>query len=504
MSSWYGLPIFTHHGSHVASGALQVLHEGTSSPTCNAVLTAKSAQGNCKFGAKCALAHFLPNGHRVSKADLDPTMAMNRQSSTTARDAPPPPFPAFDPAFNEPFLGQQGAIPSYFSGNGTGIGPDIPFPLEDDSDVYQDRYSHHYSNGNGYDRPVGSPSTSQFGSPPNEMRFGNQHWPSAKDAPLPPSYKNQVPNYAIKGPFGSSVPDKFGLGSPTSSSISQAIGSPPARDLQLQTSSNSAVKTNPLGASPGAQAVDSIHRRMMHSDRLAREAKGGLASSLPVRNLDDDFGIGSSLLPSVVRDEVMTPEERRQNSKAEQEPIGSWKDRSAGLAIPRRSSNVVGSPPAASSPSRFQSIFEEQRRERNSTIGSVGSPLRENWFPDGNSSISGRPGAQMSGISQAMARMELNRTDSTESNGQRNAGLRGGFSRIDRQISSPGITPKRIDEEGEGAFFGFEMDDDGTKRIQNWADNTNVGRKSEDSNTTQGRPIGIKNVNRPFFGGFQP
>lgn len=441
----------------------------------------------------------------MSKADLDPVMAMNRQNSATARDAALPPFPPYDPAFNEPFLGQQGAIPSYFGGTGAGMAQDIPFPLEDDSDVYPDRYSNHYPNGNGYDRPVGSPSTSQFGSPPNDMRFSNQHWPSAKDAPLPPSYKNQVPNYAIKGPFGSSVPDKFGLGSPTSSSISQPIGSPPARDPHLQHTSNSAIKTTPLGASP-AQAVDPIHRRMMHSERLAREAKGGLASSLPVRNLDDDFGIGSSLLPSVVRDEVMTPEERRQTSKPEQEPIGSWKDRSTGLAIPRRSSNVVGSPPAASSPSRFQSIFEEQRRERNSTIGSVGSPLRENWFPDGNSSISGRPGAQMSGISQAMARMELSRNDSTESNGQRSSGLRGGFSRIDRQISSPGITPKRIDEEGEGAFFGFEMDDDGTKRSQIWGDNTNASSRKilEESQTTQGRPIGIKNVNRPFFGGFQP
>lgn len=431
-------------------------------------------------------------------------MAMNRQNSATTRDAPPP-FPPYDPAFNEPFLGQQGAIPGYFGGSGTGIAQDIPFPLEDDNDVYPDRYSNHYSNGNGYDRPVGSPSTSQFGSPPNDMRFNAQKWPSAKDAPLPPSYKNQVPNYAIKGPFGSSVPDKFGLASPTSSSISQPIGSPPNRDQQIQTSNNSAAKMTPLGVSP-AQAADTIHRRMMHSERLAREAKGGMASSLPVRNLDDDFGIGSTLLPSVVRDEVLTPEERRQSSKPEQEAIGSWKDRSTSLAIPRRSSNTVGSPPTASSPSRFQSIFEEQRRERNSTIGSVGSPLRENWFPDGNSSISGRPGAQMSGISQAMARMELNRTDSTESNGQRSTGLRGGFSRIDRQISSPGITPKRIDEEGEGAFFGFEMDDDGTKRPQAWGETTNSGSRkiSEDSHTTQGRPIGIKNVNRPFFGGFQP
>lgn len=432
-------------------------------------------------------------------------MAVNRQSSTTTRDALP--FSPYDPAFNEPFLGPQGAIPSYFGGAGPGMVQDIPFPLEDDSDVYPDRYSNHYSNGNGYDRPVGSPSTSQFGSPPNDLRLTAQKWPSAKDAPLPPSYKNQVPNYAIKGPFGSSVPDKFGLGSPTSSTISQPIGSPPTRDPQTQGPHNPTVKSTPLGVSP-AQAADNIPRRTMHSDRLVQQAKvAGMASSLPVRNVDDDFGIGSSLLPSVVRDEVMTPEERRQNSsKSEQEPIGSWKDRSTGLAIPRRSSNVVGSPPTSSSPSRFQSIFEEQRRERSSNMGTVGSPLRENWFPDGNSSISGRPGAQMSGISQAMARMELNRTDSTESNGQRSSGLRGGFSRIDRQISSPGITPKRIDEEGEGAFFGFEMDDDGTKRPQIWGETINGGSRktSEETHPAQGRPIGIKSGIRPLFGGFQP
>jgi hypothetical protein len=78
-------------------------------------------------------------------------------------------------------------------------------------------------------------------------------------------------------------------------------------------------------------------------------------------------------------------------------------------------------------------------------------------------SPSGPRGTAVSGISQAMARLQLNRTESNDSNpgkppmtGARQ--ISNPLSRIDRTISSPGLSARRLDEDGEGVFF--PMDDD--------------------------------------------
>lgn len=221
-----------------------------------------------------------------------------------------------------------------------------------------------------------------------------------------------------------------------------------------------------------------------------------MSASVPVHDhFEDRFGVDNDLpfLPSDLHEEVLTPGEKMRRlsrpDRSEQDISGSFKDIAEGLAIPRRSSNVVGSPPAAGSPSRFRAIFEEQQREKTSNVGVVGSPLRESWMLDGNSTISHRQSVQMSGISQAMARVELGRTESTESNGLRTNGLRGGYA---RQVSSPGLSSKRIDEEGEPTFFA--MDDESTRRANpSWYD----GQKESSS---QNRGVAIKNGHRPVFG----
>lgn len=248
----------------------------------------------------------------------------------------------------------------------------------------------------------------------------------------------------------------------------------------------------------------------MHSARNAPKSRPPMSASVPVNDhFEDRFGVDNDLpfLPSDLHEEVLTPGEKMRRlsrpdrpDRPDQEISGSLKDRSEGLAIPRRSSNVVGSPPAAGSPSRFRAIFEEQQREKTSNVGVVGSPLRELWMLDGNSTISNRQSMQMSGISQAMARMELNRTDSTESNGLRSSGLRGGYA---RQISSPGLSSKRIDEEGEPAFFA--MDDESTRRANpSWYDGQSTSsRKLSDESNPQNRGVGIKTGVRPVFG-YQP
>lgn len=306
------------------------------------------------------------------------------------------------------------------------------------------------------------------------------------------------------------MPDKFGLGSPPNPTLPQKNSNPPAKEsLARGAPQSSNFNTTPLGASP-AQAETSIGQRIMHSARNAPKSRPPMSASVPVNDhFEDRFGVDNDLpfLPSDLHEEVLTPGEKMRRlsrpdrpDRPDQEISGSLKDRSEGLAIPRRSSNVVGSPPAAGSPSRFRAIFEEQQREKTSNVGVVGSPLRELWMLDGNSTISNRQSMQMSGISQAMARMELNRTDSTESNGLRSSGLRGGYA---RQISSPGLSSKRIDEEGEPAFFA--MDDESTRRANpSWYDGQSTSsRKLSDESNPQNRGVGIKTGVRPVFG-YQP
>jgi len=490
MSSRQCLPLLPHHGSHVAPSPLQVLHEGTTPRQRPMLRYADHGQGNCKFGVKCALAHYLPNGVRVSKADLEPLNARHTmQYGINGRDAPHQ-YPHNNSVLNEPFPPAPANAP-YF--------PDIPF-LDDEYDPNPERPTSTWNtNGRAYEQPpVGSPPTSQFGSPPNDALSPPRKWPSALNAPLPASYNNSVPHYAKFGPFGSSVPDKFGLGSPSTLTQSQKTTKPAVRDRDTAlrgAAPASTLNTTPLGASP-AQAETSIGERIMHSARHAPKSRAPMSASVPVNDhFEDRFGVDNDLpfLPSDLHEEVLTPGEKMRRlsrpDRSEQDISGSFKDIAEGLAIPRRSSNVVGSPPAAGSPSRFRAIFEEQQREKTSNVGVVGSPLRESWMLDGNSTISHRQSVQMSGISQAMARVELGRTESTESNGLRTNGLRGGYA---RQVSSPGLSSKRIDEEGEPAFFA--MDDESTRRANpTWYD----GQKES---SPQNRGVAIKNGNRPVFG----
>lgn len=377
---------------------------------------------------------------------------------------------------------------------------DYPF-FDEDLDINPDRYTPAFRNGNAYDHPIGSPPTSQFGSPPNDFNSPPQRkWPSALEAPMPASYTGSVPNYAKVGHVSGSVPDKFGLGSPSNSGFSQVVGSPPHQGV-VRASSN--LKTTTLGSSP-AHAETSIGERMLHSERNAqlRSRNLPISSSVPVHDMDKFGGLDDlPMLPSALRDEVLTPSEKMKRlSRPEMEASSSFKDRSDGLAIPRRAS-AVGSPPTMTvgSPSRFRALFEEQQRERSANVGlAVGSPLRESWMLDGDSNPSGRATGPMSGLSTALSRMEMNRTDSTESNGQR-PNIRNSYA---RQISSPGLSGKRIDEEVDPIFF--PMDDEGTRRGVTfpWGDRQQANNKDAHGNRNGQNGMAFGGGARPVFGGF--
>ncbi|KAK5446366.1 hypothetical protein LTS15_009705 [Exophiala xenobiotica] len=414
-------------------------------------------QGNCKFGAKCALAHYLPDGRRVNRADLDVGLAMGSRNYNYANREQPP-FPSQDPALNDSTLNQTPYGPDYFPGQA--------FPLmdNDDADAFQDRYNQ-YQQHSALDSGLNSPPTSHFGSPPNDYQFPKSpvdNLRTALNAPLPQSFDaNGISHIAKYGPLGQSVPDKFGLRSPASSSLSRQLGSPPESIVNVR---NANLGSNLRNASPMAMSPqnteESISQRIMHSQRPIKTR--GLSASVPRSSLyhewEENMGTETDLLPNSLHDEVLTPQEKIRRMSRPEQDITS-KDYAPGLAIPSGSSSKVGSPPAGS-PSRFSALWAEQREKKAAEntvppIGHVGSPLRGSWMPQESS----KPGVQISGISQAMARIQLSRTESSESNGGRSSGLRHSSAPIGRGISSPGLSSKKIDEEVEGVFFPMDGDD---------------------------------------------
>ncbi|EHY58722.1 hypothetical protein HRR83_007446 [Exophiala dermatitidis] len=422
-------------------------------------------KGNCKFGAKCALAHYLPDGRRVNRADLDVGMAMAGRSYNFTNRPDQPPFPNPDPSLPDPMLNQQTLGPDYF--------PNQPFPLmdPDEPDAYPDRYNQ-YQNHSAFDSGINSPPTSQFGSPPNDYQYPKSpadNLRTALNAPLPQSFDaNGMSRIAKYGPLGQSVPDKFGMRSPASSSLSRQLGSPPDSIVNVRNANlgSNLRNASPLGLSP-QNAEESISQRLMHSQRAAKTR--GLSASVPRSNLlyewEESLSVETDLLPNSLHDEVLTPQEKMRRMSRPDQELGS-RDQVRGLAIPGGTSSKVGSPPAGS-PSRFSALWAEQREKKAAetsgppNIGHVGSPLRGSWMPNDSTT----PSVQISGISQAMARMQLNRADSGESNGARmqtSSGLRHSSApsgRLDRGINSPGLSSKKIDEEVEGVFFPMDGDD---------------------------------------------
>ena len=347
--------------------------------------------------------------------------------------------------------------PDYFQA------PAFPFVDLEEQDAFQDRYNQYQPNPN-FDSAINSPPTSQFGSPPNDAQFPKspvENLRTALNAPLPQSFdptgQSRIAQY---GPFGQSVPDTFGLRSPPSSSLSQQLASPPERSNMRGNNLGSNLRNaSPLAASP-QNTEESIGQRIMHSQKQQTKPRM-ISASVPRTSLqpdwDEGFGGEADLLPNSLHDEVLTPQEKmRRLSRPDQ-------DFASGMAIPSGTSSKVGSPPVAGSPSRFSALFAEQREKKtqeqvSAGLGHVGSPLRESWMPSESGTSRG---PQVSAISQAMAQLHVTKTDEPGTNRPQLGGFRHSSNpvgRFDRTISSPGLSAKRIDEEGEGVFF--PMDDD--------------------------------------------
>lgn len=391
------------------------------------------------------------------------SMGRNGRGFSNGQQHPPLPFLNQDAQISNSLLTQQRQNPGETFGN------QYTYPEQDEGDALYDRFAP-YRNGH-IEGGVTSPPGSHFGSPLEEAQFPRspvENIRTALNAPLPQSFDpNGLSHIAKYGPLGQSVPDKFGMKSPPASLPKRGI-QPPETSTNLRGGAGGSNLRNgtALGSSPYTQD-EPASQRIMHSQKNARSNR--LSASVPqggpLDDWDENFTFEQDLLPNSVRDEVLTPQEKiRRMSRADQDTI--FRDASGSLAIPSSSSSKVGSPSMASSPSRYRAIFEQQQKQKEqqengngvSVFGHVGSPLRESWMADG---ANASPNS-LSGISQQMARMQLNRTESGESNSGRlyplgSRHVSAPVSTFQRpSLSSPGISSSRIDEEVEGLVFSMD------------------------------------------------
>lgn len=225
---------------------------------------------------------------------------------------------------------------------------------------------------------------------------------SVLDAPLPASFdSNGISHAARYGPWPASVPNKFGIESP-SPSLSNAKDSRTSETLKmLHTSAfGSSEHLSPsqlggdvedMGSSPPQQPIgeEFFGRRAMHSSSSRYAKPRLLSASAPKvdRDWDDNFlFLEEDYVPSELANDLLTPAEkaRRGSVRIADEH-----------AIPSDNSTKYGSPFGAASPSRWTPLFERQKEEQSGTgalgkslkssnaFGHVGSPLRNSSLASG-------------------------------------------------------------------------------------------------------------------------
>ena len=455
-------------------------------------------QGNCKFGAKCALAHILPNGHVVNRNNIaggggggGPFGRMNI-----------PHHP--DPAPNSSLLTMQAHMAP--------MQPSYQYPMQDE---YLASQKNQYDMIPTIDTAFSSHPESNYGSPPNE----NGRMPispvqkglSVMDVQLPASFDSQgISHMARYGPIASSVPAKFLTTSPPSSFQGE---SPALRNLHDSAfGENARSRATALGSSPPDSIEQPVGRRIMHSELGAHRPKGMLSASVGARApiaLTDEWDeaelIGKfeeELLPSSLND-LLTPQEKmRRFSRDHGDNDGNSLSHRASFsrlgASPTPSDVKVGSPStAAASPSRFQSIWGKRPTQDSSfesgslgsQFGHVGSPLRNSTLHPGASPslramsrpttgdtspfVSSPPRqASMSMISQQLQRTRLS-SRASEDGGLTSVPMHPGMNRLasassigsssarlgmDRAVSSTSISRDRIEE--EQGLFSMEEEDE--------------------------------------------
>ncbi len=394
---------------------------------------------------------------------------------------------------------------------------------------------------------------SKYGSPRDDSRLPLSpvaHL-SALDAPMPASFDSQGISYMARhGPVAASMPSKFGLESPPSSSPKKA-GMPSDALRNLHDSAfgrESRAKAPNLGSSPLGSGDEGLGQRIMHSQRVAKQKM--MSSSLPrsrvqaTEDWDEGFIFGGEedFLPPSLHD-LLTPQEKmRRLSRTEQEP-NTLRDSLSGLATPADSSGKVGSPGTAS-PSRYGALFARQKRDEDSNgnnpppttsaFGHVGSPLRNiSLHPNASPSLRASSSHTISGdmspyfaspprqspmsmISQQLSRSRLSSrapdaAGSSDSNGNSNSNANALHPQNTRHSSAPTSTSTnlnralsssssitttgRIEEEHSGGDFVFTMEeDDGAQAKRYSGTGWNLRQPQEAVSPPLGAVGGVKGV----------
>lgn len=387
--------------------------------------------------------------------------------------------------------------------------------------------------------------TSPYGSPPAQLALspvggGALNGLSVLDAPLPASFdSNGISHAARYGPWPASVPNKFGLESP-SPSLHNAKDQRTSETLKmLHTSafgssehlspshlggdveSGNLGTSMPMGMNMGSSPPAAVPigdeffgRRMMHSASSKYAKPRMLSSSAPKVNGDWDVDfqfLEEDYLPGELANELLTGAEkaRRGSVRVSDETGNGSGENSAKYGSP------IGT--GASSPSRWNTLFERQQKPDEQQHGSsggggalakslkspggafghVGSPLRNSSLArgidligaqNGNSSRpslagsrTGSAGAEgLSALTQQIQRFRMgddgntgpsNSTTSLHPSTASSRAVGSGGSKPDarlerhlsnRSISSQFTTP--ISEEDPNFIFSMEEDEEASMR----------------------------------------
>ena len=285
---------------------------------------------------------------------------------------------------------------------------------------------------------------------------------SVLDAPLPASFdSNGISHAARYGPWPASVPNKFGLESPTPS-LSNAKDSRTSETLKmLHTSafgsnehlspSHLGGDVDAMGSSPPMQPIgeEFYGRRAMHSSSSKYAKPRHLSASVPKvdRDWEDNFlFLEEDYVPGELANDLLTPAEKARRGSVR--VIDGGSEQHSG----ENSASKYGSPVGASSPSRWGPLFQRQKEEDGGqsavgrslksvgAFGHVGSPLRNSSLANGIDMIGGLNG-NSSRPSLAGSRTASGGTDSLSALTQQIQNTRINDERTTSLSSSPHLHP---------------------------------------------------------------
>lgn len=263
---------------------------------------------------------------------------------------------------------------------------------------------------------------------------------SVLDAPLPASFdSNGISHAARYGPWPASVPNKFGLESPspslhnakdqrTSETLkmlhTSAFGSsehlsPSHLGGDIESGIGGGLGMGMAGSPPATLPIgeEFFGRRMMHSASNKYAKPRLLSSSAPKvdRDWDDNFlFLEEDYVPGELANEILTSAEKARRGSVRVAGDGANNEQTVSGENSAKYGSPIGA--GASSPSRWNTLFERQKssdeqhggagalgkslKGTSAMFGHVGSPLRNSSLANGMDLMGSTPGQNSKGSSR--------------------------------------------------------------------------------------------------------